>query len=338
MSGASTFTYNGSGPFASQTNVGSIAQWIAFAFCLGATVFFLALSYVRNVRPEARLTYYLVTLICAITASAYLVAALGGLYVPGQVAYAMTSTNSVLLAMAGTSQQLTYNLIRSFSWLRWASYAAVAPLTIVILGILAGAHWTEFIWVSVSAMLSVAGLYASIISTAPQSQWPIFSFAIFAGVPVGVALVYTFRVAAHKVHPEIGRLYDVVGFGSFILYAGYAITAGVSEVGFITSVDQECIIYAALDILTKVVFGFVLIWSREAIARYGTFLGQINTGVDFDFPIQRSTYTGSGSNYATEPTPGVVLGEHRDLAFAQLHAATNTTATQGKELAYNPWP
>ena len=139
-------------------------------------------------------------------------------------------------------------------------------------------------------------------------------------------------------HPEIGRLYDVLGFGSFILYAGYAITAAVSELGYITTVDQEVIIYAVLDVLTKVVFGFVLIWSREAIARYGTFLGQINTGVDFDFPIQRSTYTGSGSNYATEPTPGVVLGEHRDLAFAQLHAATNTKATQGKELAYNPWP
>ena len=117
------------------------------------------------------------------------------------------------------------------------------------------------------------------------------------------------------------------------------ITWGVSEGGYITTVDQEVIIYAVLDVLTKVVFGFVLVWSRESIARYGTFLGAINTGVDFDFPIQRSTYTGSGSNYATEPAQTPVYGEHRDLAFAQLHAATNTQATaSGKDGVYSPWP
>jgi len=338
MSGVSGVQYNGVGQFASQTNVGSIAQWIAFAVTFTASVFFFALSYLRNVRPEARLTYYLVTIICAITASTYLIAALGGHYVPTTAAYAPSATNSVVIAMASTSQQLTYNLTRSFSWLRYASWAAVAPITIVILAILSGAHWTEMVWVGISSVFSVAGFYAAIISTAPLSQWPIYSYAIFAGIPVAVALVYTFRISAHKVHPEIGRLYDVVGFGSFVLYAGYAITIAISEIGYVTTVDQEVIIYAVLDILTKAVFGLVLIWSREAIARYGTFLGHINTGVDFDFPIQRSTYTGSGSNYATEPTQGVAYGEHRDLAFAQLHAATNTQKTQGKELAYNPWP
>ena len=214
----------------------------------------------------------------------------------------------------------------------------VAPVTIVILAILAGAHWTEFVWVTVSGLLSLAALYSAVICTAPVSTWPLFAFALVAGLPFGIALVYTFRVSAHKVHPEIGRLYDVVGFGLLITFIGYAIAAAVSQIGYITSVDQEVIIYAALDIITKVVFGFVLIWSRESIARYGTFLGTLNTGVDFDFPIQRSTYTGSGSNYATEPSQTPVYGEHRDLAFAQLHAATNTKATQGKELAYNPWP
>jgi len=76
-----------------------------------------------------------------------------------------------------------------------------------------------------------------------------------------------------------------------------------------------------------VFFGFTLIYARESIARYGSMMGGLNTGVDFDFPIARSTYTGSASNYATEPSPAVVLGEHRDLAFAQLHAATNTGVT-----------
>jgi hypothetical protein len=33
-----------------------------------------------------------------------------------------------------------------------------------------------------------------------------------------------------------------------------------------------------LDITAKVVFGFTLLFAREAIARYGSFLGGINTG------------------------------------------------------------
>jgi len=312
-------------------------------------VFFFFLSYIRNVRPEARLTYYLVTAICIITAVAYLIMALSGVYARPAATFVQpwywfkygpgVTTPDVNGAFLTQSMTIfNYNLFRTFHWLRTASYVAVAPISLILLGILAGAHWTELVWVSLWSVLAIALRFAAIIVTGPIAQWPLFTASILAGFPIAIALVYTFRIAAHKVHPEIGRLYDVVGFGSLFLYFGYAINAGVSELGYVTSVDQEVIIYAALDILSKVVFGFVLIWSRESIARYGTFLGTINTGVDFDFPIQRSTYTGSGSNYATEPTQSVAYGEHRDLAFAQLHAATNTQKTQGKELAYNPWP
>jgi len=335
MSGVSGVQYNGQGAFSTQSNVGSIAQWVAFAILTVSATFFFTLSYIRNVRPEARLTYYLVTLLCSITALSYLIQALGAL--------GNTNTNTAWPGNAAalntaTSAQFTHNLFRTFMWLRYAAWAASIPLTVVVVGILAGAHWTELVWVSLSGLTSLAGLYAAVISTAPNATWPLFALAVVAGLPVAIALVYTFRISAHKVHPEIGRLYDVIGFGLLFLFFGYAITCAVSELGYVTTVDQEVIIYAVHDILTKAVFGFVLIWSRESIARYGTFLGQINTGVDFDFPIQRSTYTGSGSNYATEPTQGVAYGEHRDLAFAQLHAATNTQKTQGKELAYNPWP
>jgi len=334
MSGVSGVQWNGFGAFSAQSNVGSIAQWIAFAVLTVTAAFFFVLSYIRNVRPEARLTYYLVTLLASITALSYLIQAMGANVGNN---FAAWPTNAAALNTA-SSAQFTHDLIRTFQWLRYAAWAASIPLTVVVVGILAGAHWTEFVWVSLSGLISIAGIYAAAICTGPNATWPLYALALVAGAPVGIALVYTFRVSAHKVHPEIGRLYDVIGFGLLIAFIGYAITAGVSELGYVTTVDQEVIIYAVLDVLTKTVFGFFLIWSRESIARYGTFLGQINTGVDFDFPIQRSTYTGSGSNYATEPTPGVAFGEHRDLAFAQLHAATNTTKTQGKELAYNPWP
>lgn len=295
--------WNGAGAGANVNEYGNIALWIGFAFTATATAVFGFLSYIRNVRPEARLTYYLVTLINAITALAYLTMALG-----------KTTIN------AHTSS-------RQFEWIRYAAWALVAPITVWIFGLLSGAHWVELIWVSIVTMIGVAAGFAAAISNGTNATWPLFAFGVVTFIPVFIALAFTFRRAAYKVHTEIGKLYDVVGFGSLLLYVGYVITWGVSEGGFVTTVDQEIIIYTVLDILTKVIFGFTLIYSREAIARYGSFLGQINTGIEFDFPIARSTYTGSGSAYATEPAPAVVFGEHRDLAFAQLHGATNTQLT-----------
>jgi len=80
--------------------------------------------------------------------------------------------------------------------------------------------------------------------------------------------------------------------------------------------------------MAQAVFATLLIFGREAIARYGSVNGLLNTGADLDFPIARSTYASSGSNYVTEPALPVVFGEQRDVAFARLHAATSTGLTK----------
>ena len=173
------------------------------------------------------------------------------------------------------------------------------------------------------------------MTTGFNATWPVFAFGIFFGLAVLLAFVYTFRFNAYRTHIEIGRLFDILGFGMVIFFAGYAITWGVSEGGFYTTQDMEVIIYAFFDIITKAFFAAALIYARESIARYGTFLGGVNTGVDFDFPIAKSTYTSSAVGYAEEPKNQIVMGEHRDLGFAQLHAATNTTAPASN---VNWWP
>jgi bacteriorhodopsin len=319
------------------TMMSTTAWWIAFAFTFTATVVFLALSYIRNVKPEARLIYYLVTFINGVTALAYLLLATGtGNNVNNPVG-AMTSyylRNWTISSGVITQYNGGTWGARQFFWLRYAAWAWVAPVTLVILGLVSGAHWVEIMWTFWFTVVSVAALFAASTVNAPNSVWPLFAAGVAAGFPVLIALAYTFRKTAYRVHAEIGRLYDVLGFSMIILIAGYAITWAVSEGGLVTTIDQETIIYAVLDIVTKVVFGAVLIWSREAIARYGTFLGVINTGIDFDFPIARSTYTGSAAAYVTEPSAPVTMGEHRDLAFAQLHAATKTAPTQ----AVGAWP
>ena len=282
------------------------------------------------------------TFINGVTALAYLLLATGtgnGNYpaspVGGMTAYYLRDWT---ISPAGVLSQVPEGIstwgARQFFWLRYAAWAWVAPVTLVILGLVSGAHWVEIMWTFWFTLISIAALFAASTVSSVNAVWPLFAAGIAAGFPVLIALAYTFRKTAYRVHAEIGRLYDVLGFSMIILIAGYAITWAVSEGGLVTTIDQETIIYAVLDIVTKVVFGGVLIWSREAIARYGTFLGVINTGIDFDFPIARSTYTGSAAAYVSEPSAPVTMGEHRDLAFAQLHAATKTAPIQ----AVGSWP
>jgi len=243
-------------------SMGNIALWVGFAFFVFSSIVFLFLSYVRNVKYEARFFYYITTLINAIAALAYLIMALGN----------ASYTNNG----------------RSFHWIRYAQWALVAPLTIIDLGLLAGGHWVEIFFIAFASMIGVGAGFAGALSTGANATWPLYGFGIAAGIVVAISLLYTFRASAYRVHTEIGKLYDILAFGSVLLYIGYVVVWGTSEGGKWTTADQEIIIYTVLDILTKAVFGFVLLFAREAIARYGSFLGLINTGVEYDLPIPKS--------------------------------------------------
>ena len=65
--------------------------------------------------------------------------------------------------------------------------------------------------------------------------------------------------------------------------------------------DSPTLFAACLTLLcVQVLFGFVLIGGREAIARYGNWLGAINTGAELDFAIAKSTTASSATGYRTE--------------------------------------
>jgi bacteriorhodopsin len=177
---------------------------------------------------------------------------------------------------------------RSFEWIRYAQWVLTGPLTIIALGLLAGAHWVEITFIAIATIIGVGAGFAAALSTGNYATWPIYGFAIAIFLVVIYNLLYTFRATAHA-NKEIGKLYDVLAYGSSFIYLGYVIFWGCAEGGNIASADQEVIVYTVLDILSKVVFGFVFLFAREAIARYGSFLGGLNTGAEYDFPIKSFT-------------------------------------------------
>lgn len=198
------------------------------------------------------------------------------------------------------------------------------PLLVIDIGLLAGAHWSEIFFSCFCVLIMIFAGFAGAISLGWNATWPLFVFGLVALFPVIVNFATTWRSTAYKHHVEIGKLYDILALGSAILWVGYGILWACAEGSGIMTPDQEVITYAVFDIVAKCVFGFVLLFSREAIARYGTFLGGINTGADFDFPLPTSIGASSATGYVTAANGKYVYGEHRDLGFAQLHAATGT--------------
>jgi len=144
------------------------------------------------------------------------------------------------MALGGATMK-GHDSVRQFEWVRYAAWALEAPLTVFALGLLAGAHWVDQIWVSFATLVGIAAGFAGAVSGGYNATWPLFTFAVATFIPVFIALAFTFRRAAHRSHPEIGKLYDILAFGSLVLYAGYAIVWGVSEGGMKTTVNQEVI-------------------------------------------------------------------------------------------------
>lgn len=148
------------------------------------------------------------------------------------------------------------------------------------LGCLVDAPFADIAFASFSAALAVAALFGGAISTGYNATWPLYAFALAVGVPAAVTLLTSFRNAGYALHTEVGKLYDVLAVSLLALAAGYAAVWGCSEGAGVMETWQEVVAYTALDIAAKAVLGLGAIFGREAIARFGRFVGLLRTPVD----------------------------------------------------------
>lgn len=65
--------------------------------------------------------------------------------------------------------------------------------------------------------------------------------------------------------PEVSRTYLIVGVWTVSLWFLYPIAWGLSEGGNVIAPDSEAVFYGILDILTKPVFGALLLWGHRNI-------------------------------------------------------------------------
>jgi bacteriorhodopsin len=245
----------------------------------------------------------------------------------------------LIMALGNTSYAVFFDpefpeISRDFQWIRYAQWAITGPLTLITFGLLAGAHWVEVLFIVLACLVGVAAGFAGALSTGLHATWPIFAFAVAAFLVIIYSLLGSFRRSAYQLHVEVGKLYDFLAYSMGALFTGYLIVWASSEGGHIADVDQEVIVYTVLDVLTKLIFGFILLFSRESIARYGKFLGGSFSDVDFAIRPQTHAYaavpTAAYSQTVTVPYSTTVhIPEGNIPATASLQLTLNAADIKG---------
>ena len=172
---------------------------------------------------KAKATNYITTAVVTIASLAYLVMALGRSDIP--------VTNG-----------------RAFLWVRYADWAATTPLLLLDLGLLAGASPVDIAWVVLCDLLMIAAGFAGSTSSGYNAAWPLFAFGMAAFVPVLHALAVTFPAAARLRGPNAASLFNKLAVIMAVTWSAYPLIWATGEGSQWSSVDQETIAYAAMDI------------------------------------------------------------------------------------------
>jgi bacteriorhodopsin len=192
----------------------------------------------------------------------------------------------LIMVLTDTSFILWCGGDRSFDWLRYAAWGTVAPLTIALLATVSRVPTGQAVFTAVLSFVAVLALFAAAVSPICVSAWPLFAFAIAAGIVIATQLLTNFRAAACANLPaSITSLFSTYVWGLILLFAAYAIVWGTAEGGKAADATQEIITYTVLDIMTKVVLNAFLLLGVRSYNQYGSCTAWMGTG-ELDFAIK----------------------------------------------------
>jgi len=233
------------------TNHGSDWYWTVCAIMTVSTLGFMGLSFTK---PRThRLFHYLAAGITLVAAISYYSMGAGLGQVPIQAEF--VRPGSAAVSAAGT---------REVFWVRYVDWAITVTLILLATLATAGAPATSIIITALAGeTMVVTGLVGALTQTSYKWGYAVFGF--FAFLYVGYSLLMDGRRQATPLGSTIGRTYSLVS--GLVLFFGflYPIAWGVSEGGNVIHPDSEAIFYGILDLFTKAVFGFVLVFGHRNI-------------------------------------------------------------------------
>ncbi|KAI9733420.1 MAG: ion channel activity [Cirrosporium novae-zelandiae] len=247
---------------------GSDWYWTVASVMGLATLIFLGLSFTKP-RPN-RLFHYITGSITLIAAIAYFTMASNLGWTPIHVEFTRSSH-----LVSGDYRQIFY--------VRYIDWFITTPLILLDILLTAALPWSTVLFVILMDwVMVICALIGALVKS--TYKWGYFTFACAAFFIVAWHVVWVGRNHAKYLGSDVHKAYVICGFWTIFLWFLYPISWGVSEGGNVISSDGEAIFYGILDLLTKPVFGALLLWAHRGIdpARLGIHIR------DYDEPIVRT--------------------------------------------------
>lgn len=176
---------------------------------------------------------------------------------------------------------------RQLFYVRYIEWISTTPLLMLVLGMLAEADTAYLLAVmGGTAMMIFGGLMATISSGHIKWLWFVLALGVFFAL--AFVMVRGFKVLVEKNHPSIAELYNKVSTLAAISWALYPVVFIFSEGTGDWSPNFEIMLYSVLDILSKVVFGYIVLLSHEGLDRLVGLKGMQAPTANYGTPTSKS--------------------------------------------------
>jgi bacteriorhodopsin len=156
------------------------------------------------------------------------------------------------------------HVFRQVFWARYIDWSLTTPLILLDLAFLAGLSGANILVTIVADLIMVLlGLFGAFSHSGGQ-KWGYYAIACIAYLVIIYQLVIPGRRAVLTKDSSTAKLFAAIGGFTIILWTLYPIVWGVGDGARKLTVDAEIIAYAVLDVLTKPVFGFWLLFAHAS--------------------------------------------------------------------------
>lgn len=195
--------------------------------------------------------------------------------------------------------------MRQIFYVRYIEWFITTPLIVTQLLLAAGLPTPTILYtLLMTEVVVINGLVGALVHS--SYKWGFFTFGAVAFFFVAFAILWDGRAYARILGADVLKIFNILAVWIVLLWSVYPIIWGVSEGGNIIPPDSEAVSYGVLDILTKPVFGAVLIWGLRNVdlERLGIHVNDTNPRVPRAAPApktEKDAEAAAASNGVTAP-------------------------------------
>jgi len=254
--------------------------WAVFNVMIGSSIVFVILM---TRQPSHRRLYHYVTFFITLTSGLAYFAMANGLGI-----------TEIENPPKDDGEEPTY---RNFYYARYVDLAITTPLVLVDLGLLSGLDFVTLILLVVADVyMIIATLVGTLAGPSHNiARWGFFATACAIFIYQAFTLLTLGTTSAKSHSPRVYHLYLSLTTFTLVLWLAYPVIWSLSQATNILDESGEILACAIVDILSKAVFGFWILFQHDHVRLLPTQHGSTHNGLASEHQRLNNPEPGYGS-------------------------------------------